>query len=100
MFGSGKTRLLLLYVEIKNLHSPFRPLLPSTCQSVRMDFLALAPGVHSIDTLTLTDIQTGFAVPSVSLLPATGRCVFANFSRSLVIDIIVHEFDSLAEVSV
>ena len=35
-----------------------RPLLPSTCQSVRMDFLALAPGVHSIDTLTLTDIQS------------------------------------------
>ena len=23
-----------------------------------MDFLALAPGVHSIDTLTLTDIQS------------------------------------------
>lgn len=39
-----------------------RPLLPSTCQSVRMDFLALAPGVHSIDTLTLTDVQTGFTM--------------------------------------
>lgn len=24
-----------------------------------MDFLALASGVHSIDTLTLTDIQSG-----------------------------------------
>ena len=24
-----------------------------------MDFLALAPGVHSIDVLTLTDIQSG-----------------------------------------
>ncbi|RDX43196.1 hypothetical protein OH76DRAFT_1447364 [Lentinus brumalis] len=35
------------------------PLLPSTCQSVRMDFLALAPGVHSIDVLTLTDVQSG-----------------------------------------
>ncbi|KAI0663675.1 TRAPP trafficking subunit Trs65-domain-containing protein [Cubamyces menziesii] len=59
------------------------PLLPSTCQSVRMDFLALAPGVHSIDTLTLTDIQTGFAMNLRS-----------------VIDIIVHEPDSPAEVSV
>ncbi|KIP06996.1 hypothetical protein PHLGIDRAFT_436056 [Phlebiopsis gigantea 11061_1 CR5-6] len=38
------------------------PLLPSTCQSVRMDFLALAPGVHSVDTLTLTDIQSGFSM--------------------------------------
>ncbi|KAI0360396.1 hypothetical protein OH77DRAFT_1418315 [Trametes cingulata] len=52
------------------------PLLPSTCQSVRMDFLALAPGVHSIDTLTLTDIQTGFTMNLRS-----------------VIDIIVHEPD-------
>ncbi|KAI0762189.1 TRAPP trafficking subunit Trs65-domain-containing protein [Trametes elegans] len=50
------------------------PLLPSTCQSVRMDFLALTPGVHSIDTLTLTDIQTGFTMNLRS-----------------VIDIIVHE---------
>ncbi|KAI0371337.1 hypothetical protein BV20DRAFT_965535 [Pilatotrama ljubarskyi] len=52
------------------------PLLPSTCQSVRMDFLALAPGVHSIDTLTLTDVQTGFTMNLRS-----------------VIDIIVHEPD-------
>ncbi|KAI0743068.1 TRAPP trafficking subunit Trs65-domain-containing protein [Daedaleopsis nitida] len=35
------------------------PLLPSTCQSVRMEFLALAPGVHSIEVLTLTDVQSG-----------------------------------------
>ncbi|KAI0820229.1 TRAPP trafficking subunit Trs65-domain-containing protein [Trametes gibbosa] len=53
------------------------PLLPSTCQSVRMDFLALAPGVHAIDTLTLTDIQTGYAMNLRS-----------------VIDVIVHEPDS------
>ncbi|EJF65622.1 hypothetical protein DICSQDRAFT_178131 [Dichomitus squalens LYAD-421 SS1] len=50
------------------------PLLPSTCQSVRMDFLALAPGVHPIDTLTLTDIQSNFTMNLRS-----------------VIDIIVHE---------
>jgi len=38
------------------------PLRPSTCQSVRMDFLAVTPGVHSIDTLTLTDIVSGYAM--------------------------------------
>ncbi|KAI9571173.1 TRAPP trafficking subunit Trs65-domain-containing protein [Boletus coccyginus] len=36
------------------------PLKPSTCQSVRMDFLAISPGVHSVDILTLTDVETGF----------------------------------------
>ncbi|KAH9839023.1 TRAPP trafficking subunit Trs65-domain-containing protein [Rhodofomes roseus] len=38
------------------------PLLPSTCQSVRMDFLALTPGVHPIDELVLTDVQSGFSM--------------------------------------
>ncbi|KAH8107648.1 TRAPP trafficking subunit Trs65-domain-containing protein [Cristinia sonorae] len=50
------------------------PLLPSTCQSVRMDFLALSPGVHAIDTLTLSDIQSGYSIDLRS-----------------VIDIVVHE---------
>ncbi|KAI0935207.1 hypothetical protein AcW1_008812 [Taiwanofungus camphoratus] len=50
------------------------PLLPSTCQSVRMDFLALTPGVHAIEELTLTDIQTGFTMHLRS-----------------VMDIVVHE---------
>ncbi|EIW83117.1 hypothetical protein CONPUDRAFT_89105 [Coniophora puteana RWD-64-598 SS2] len=36
------------------------PLRPSTSQSVRMDFTALRSGVHSIDILTLTDIESGF----------------------------------------
>ena len=27
-----------------------------------MDFLALMPGVHSVDVLTLTDVETGYAV--------------------------------------
>src|ERR1700733_9307575 len=40
----------------------FRPLRPATCQSVRMDFLALVPGVHTIDVLTLTDVESGFAM--------------------------------------
>ncbi|KAJ3918192.1 TRAPP trafficking subunit Trs65-domain-containing protein [Lentinula edodes] len=38
------------------------PLLPSACQSVRMKFLAVSPGVHSIDTLTLTDVESGLAM--------------------------------------
>ncbi|KAF9045381.1 TRAPP trafficking subunit Trs65-domain-containing protein [Panaeolus papilionaceus] len=44
------------------------PLRPSACQSVRMDFLAVFPGVHSIDTLTLTDIETGFSMNLRSVL--------------------------------
>jgi len=50
------------------------PLRPSTCQSVRMDFLVLTPGVHSVDVLTLTDVGTGYAVNLRS-----------------VVDIVVHE---------
>ncbi|KAF8639224.1 hypothetical protein AX17_001709 [Amanita inopinata Kibby_2008] len=37
------------------------PLRPSACQTVRMSFLAVSPGVHSIDTLTLTDIESGYS---------------------------------------
>jgi len=50
------------------------PLKPSTCQSVRMDFLAISPGVHAVDILTLTDVETGYAVNLRS-----------------VMDIVVHE---------
>ncbi|KAG6865222.1 hypothetical protein C0991_004345 [Blastosporella zonata] len=38
------------------------PLRPSACQSVRIEFLAVTPGVHSIDALTLTDVETGFSM--------------------------------------
>ncbi|KAF8064977.1 TRAPP trafficking subunit Trs65-domain-containing protein [Lyophyllum atratum] len=38
------------------------PLRPSACQSVRMEFLAVTPGVHSIDALTLTDVESGFSL--------------------------------------
>ncbi|KAF8635606.1 hypothetical protein AX15_000246 [Amanita polypyramis BW_CC] len=38
------------------------PLLPSACQTVRMQFLAVTPGVHSIDALTLTDIESGYSI--------------------------------------
>ncbi|KAI0284514.1 TRAPP trafficking subunit Trs65-domain-containing protein [Russula brevipes] len=38
------------------------PLRPATCQSVRIAFLALTPGVHTIDALTLTDTETRHAL--------------------------------------
>jgi hypothetical protein len=54
------------------------PLRPSTCQSVRMDFLAMTPGVHSVDILSLTDIETGFSMDLRSVL-----------------DIVVHEHQQM-----
>ncbi|KAJ7167476.1 TRAPP trafficking subunit Trs65-domain-containing protein [Mycena filopes] len=50
------------------------PLLPAACQSVRMEFLAVTPGVHSINTLTLTDVESGYSLNLRS-----------------VMDIVVHE---------
>ncbi|KAL4073822.1 TRAPP trafficking subunit Trs65-domain-containing protein, partial [Scleroderma citrinum] len=50
------------------------PLRPSTCQSVCLDFLALSPGVHLIEALTLVDIETGHSMNLRS-----------------VMDIVVHE---------
>ncbi|CAE6490467.1 unnamed protein product [Rhizoctonia solani] len=43
-------------------HIRIGPLRPGTCQSVRMRFLAIQPGSHSVDTLTLTDVETGFVI--------------------------------------
>ncbi|CAG8684573.1 13360_t:CDS:2, partial [Acaulospora colombiana] len=40
----------------------FRPLRPETCQSVRMQFIALRPGLHSVDTLTITDTEAEFSL--------------------------------------
>ena len=53
-FGRAFREMLILWI--------CSPLRPSSCQSVRMDFLAVSPGVHSIDTLILTDVETGFAM--------------------------------------
>lgn len=50
------------------------PLRPSTCQSVRMDFMAVSAGVHCIDNLTLTDVETG-----------------AKVNLRTVLDVVVHE---------
>lgn len=36
-----------------------RPLQPGTCQSARIKFLALGPGVHSVGELEITDMTTG-----------------------------------------
>ncbi|CAK5275359.1 unnamed protein product [Mycena citricolor] len=55
------------------------PLLPAACQSVRMEFLAVTPGVHPIDTLTLTDVVSGYSLNLRS-----------------VMDIVVHEPDDEA----
>ncbi|KAF9792921.1 TRAPP trafficking subunit Trs65-domain-containing protein [Thelephora terrestris] len=67
----GPKRLGIIPLENRIRVGPLRP---STCQSVRMDFLALMPGVHSVDTLTLTDVETGHSVNLRS-----------------VVDIVVHE---------
>ncbi|KAF9477650.1 hypothetical protein BDN70DRAFT_837474 [Pholiota conissans] len=58
------------YPGVLPLESRIRigPLRPSACQSVRLDFLAVSPGVHAIDTLTLTDIETGFSTNLRSVL--------------------------------
>lgn len=50
------------FILINLFFVKIRPLLPSACQSVRMRFLAISPGVHSIDVLTLTDIESGFSM--------------------------------------
>ncbi len=38
------------------------PLLPFACQSVQMEFLAISPGVHKVEALTLVDIESGYSV--------------------------------------
>lgn len=45
---------------------------------LRIDFLAASPGVPSIDTLTLTDVETGFAM-----------------NLRMVMDIVVHDRDRI-----
>ncbi|TFK25456.1 hypothetical protein FA15DRAFT_687034 [Coprinopsis marcescibilis] len=62
--GGGEVARKLGYPGVLPMDKRVRigPLRPSACQSVRMDFLAVSPGVHSIDTLTLTDIVSGFSM--------------------------------------
>ncbi|KIY50984.1 hypothetical protein FISHEDRAFT_64538 [Fistulina hepatica ATCC 64428] len=51
-------------VGIVSLNNRVRvgPLRPCTCQSVRMEFIAMAPGVHCIDVLTVKDMESGAKV--------------------------------------
>jgi hypothetical protein len=44
------------------LTGPYRPLHPGTCQSTEMQFMALSPGVHSIDALVLTDVNFNYSL--------------------------------------
>ncbi|KAF8331307.1 uncharacterized protein EI90DRAFT_3123467 [Cantharellus anzutake] len=46
------------------------PLLPGGCQSVRMHILALEPGIHLIDSLTLTDVFHRYTVKLRSVVPS------------------------------
>ncbi|CAA7263288.1 unnamed protein product [Cyclocybe aegerita] len=68
--GGSQASRKMGYPGVLPLESRVRigPLKPSACQSVRMDFLAVSPGVHSIDSLTLTDIETGFSMNLRSVL--------------------------------
>jgi hypothetical protein len=72
-------------------HSPLRP---GTCQSVRMRFLAIQPGSHSVDTLTLTDVVTGFAT-NLRYVPNTyALCSFPIFDlnwSSDTMNVVVHK---------
>ncbi|KDQ11579.1 hypothetical protein BOTBODRAFT_114209, partial [Botryobasidium botryosum FD-172 SS1] len=54
-------------------HIRIGPLLPETCESVRMQFIALEAGVHSVDMLTLTDVETRAKV-NLRLVYSVGCC--------------------------
>ncbi|KAI6040229.1 TRAPP trafficking subunit Trs65-domain-containing protein [Pisolithus marmoratus] len=66
------------------------PLRPLTCQSVRLEFLALSPGVYSVD-LSLTDVETGYLM-NLRYVPCSLTAYMPD-SRSCrsAIDIVVHE---------
>ena len=60
-----------------------------------MDFLALSPGVHSIDTPTLTDVETGFAMNLrwVFGIEVIYHAADEWFVCRAVMDIVVHDPD-------
>jgi hypothetical protein len=62
----------------------YRPLRPSACQSVRMKFLAVSPGVHSIDSLTLTDIESGFSTNLRYVCTNPCWCTFSANTHALI----------------
>ncbi|KIM34154.1 hypothetical protein M408DRAFT_5489 [Serendipita vermifera MAFF 305830] len=52
------------------------PLRPETCQSVRIQFMALRPGLHSVDTLTITDTEAEFTLNLRSVMDVVVRDPF------------------------
>jgi len=55
--GASRSGILPLESRVR-----IGPLRPATCQSVKMAFLALSPGVHTIESLMLTDTDTQHAL--------------------------------------
>ena len=53
----GKTCVFILNFLLYTYYLPCSPLGPSTCQSVTMRFIALSPGIHTIDGMVLTDLD-------------------------------------------
>jgi hypothetical protein len=72
-----------------------RPLRSGTCQSVRMSFLALVPGVHTIGALMLTDTETQHALTlrySITWLAFVKIFIDVfNLSFRISMDVVVHE---------
>ncbi|KZO92651.1 hypothetical protein CALVIDRAFT_567138 [Calocera viscosa TUFC12733] len=54
------------------------PLLPGTCQSIQMPFLALQTGVHTIDTLELHDPDTGYTLNLRQVMTVVVRDALPN----------------------
>ncbi|KAB5589692.1 Potassium/sodium hyperpolarization-activated cyclic nucleotide-gated channel 4 [Ceratobasidium theobromae] len=75
-------------------HIRIGPLRPGTCQSVRMRFLAIQPGSHSIETLTLTDTETGYAINLWFVAVALNtihRPVADGLCSSDAVNVVVHK---------
>lgn len=56
-----------------------------------MNFVAISPGVHSIDTLTLTDVESGFSTNLRYEFYALRVISDSDHSSSSVLDVVVHD---------
>jgi hypothetical protein len=50
---------LSIFADRSRFSSTYSPLAPNTCASVRLRFLAIRPGAHTLDELRLVDLGTG-----------------------------------------
>ncbi len=66
------------------------PLRPETCQSVRMQFMALKPGLHSVDTLTITDTEAEFSLNLRYIVQPRIQSESNLYARS-VMDVVVRD---------